>query len=108
MLRITVHDSPRTHTFQLEGRLAGPWLQELEKCWQSALASQPKPILRVDLTGVTSISPAGKSCLAALHRQGAEFVAADCLTKDILAEIVEAPLPDGGAKGTHPRKGHRR
>ena len=38
MLRITVHDSPRTLTFQLEGRLAGPWLRELEECWQNALA----------------------------------------------------------------------
>src|SRR5262245_9701770 len=94
MLRITVHDSPRTHTFQLEGRLAGPWLRELEGCWQSALASQPKPILRVDLTGVTSIDAAGRACLAALHRQGAELVAADCLTRAIVAEITGGPLPD--------------
>ena len=88
MLRITVHDSPRILRFQLEGRLAGPWVRELEECWQSALASQPKPIVRVDLTGVTSINAAGKACLAALHRQGAEFVAADCLTKAVVAEII--------------------
>jgi hypothetical protein len=29
MLRITIHDSQPVLTFQLEGRLAGPWLQEL-------------------------------------------------------------------------------
>ena len=51
MLRITVHDQPQTLTFQLEGRLAGPWLRELEECWQSTLAHQRKPILRVDLDG---------------------------------------------------------
>jgi hypothetical protein len=89
MLRITVHNKPPVLTFQLEGELAGPWVREVEECWQRALASQPEPILRVDLTGVTFIEEAGKACLAALHRQGAEFVAADCLTKAIVAEITQ-------------------
>ena len=87
MLRITVHHNPLSLTFQLEGRLAGPWLRELEECWQSTLAQQRKSILRVDLTGVTFIDEAGKACLAAMYVQGAELVAADCLTKDIVAEI---------------------
>jgi ABC-type transporter Mla MlaB component len=91
MLRITVYDNPRALTFQLEGRLAGPCLRELEECWQSALARQGKPSLCVDLTGVTFIDAAGKACLAAMHRQGAEFVAADCLTKAIVAEITKTP-----------------
>ena len=94
MLRITLHDNPRTLTFQLEGRLAGPWLRELEECWRSTLARQRKPILRVDLTGVTFIDAAGQACLAALHRKGAEFVAADCLTKAVVDEITQAALPD--------------
>ena len=97
MLRITVHDSPRALTFQLEGSLAGPWLRVLEECWQSALARQRKPILRVDLTEVTSIDAAGQACLAALHRQGAEFVATDCLTRAVVAEITQAPLLDCGS-----------
>ena len=91
MLRITVHDSPRTLTLQLEGKLAGPWLRELEECWQSALARQPKPILRVDLSGLTFINAVGQACLAAMHGQGAEFVAADCMTKAIVDEITQAP-----------------
>ena len=76
MLRITVHDKPGSLTFKLEGSLEGPWVWELEACWQSTLASRRKPILRVDLTGVTFIDPAGQACLAAMHRQGAEFIAA--------------------------------
>jgi ABC-type transporter Mla MlaB component len=88
MLRITIHDKPSVLTFQLEGELAGPWVQELEKCWQQVLARQPKPILRVDLTGMTFIDEAGKACLTALHRQGAEFVTADCLMKAIVAELA--------------------
>jgi anti-anti-sigma regulatory factor len=89
MLRITVHDKPLVLTLQLEGELAGPWVRELEECWRSALARQPESILRVDLTEVTFIDESGKACLAALHRQGAEFVAADCLTIAIVAEITQ-------------------
>ena len=61
MLRITVHDQPGSLTFQLEGRLAGPWVRELEECWQSTLASRRKPVLCVDLTGMTFIDATGIS-----------------------------------------------
>ena len=95
MLRITVHDKAGFLTFQLEGRLAGPWVRVLQECWQSALARQHRPNFRVDLTEVTSIDAAGRACLAALHRRGAEFIAADCLTKAVVAEITCSPA--GGA-----------
>ena len=96
MLRITVHDEPGALTFQLEGRLAGPWVRVLEECWQSSLASHRRPMRCVDLTGVTFIDAAGQACLAAMHRQGAVFIAADPLTKGIVAEITQGPLPDCG------------
>ena len=105
MLRITVHDNPGSLTFQLEGRLAGPWVRELEECWQSTLASQRKPVLRIDLTGVTFIDAAGRAYLAVMHRHGAEFVAADWLTKAVVAEISKAPIPDCGRPNGPPPKG---
>ena len=46
---------------------------------------------------MTSIDAAGKALLAAMHGQGAEFVAADCLTKAVVAEITKAPIPDCGS-----------
>ena len=94
MLRITIHDAPQTLTFRLEGRLAGPWVRVLEECWKSTLTGRRDPALLLDLTGVTSIDAAGQACLAALHRQGAEFVAADCLMKALVVEITRAPVPD--------------
>jgi ABC-type transporter Mla MlaB component len=77
MLRITVPDTPESLMFQLEGRLAGPWVREVEACWQRIQASQRKPILRFDLTGITSIDAAGKAFLAAAHAQEAEFMRPD-------------------------------
>jgi anti-anti-sigma regulatory factor len=92
MLRITVHESPRMLTFQIEGRLEEPWLRELEDCWLSTLARKRKPILCVDLTGVTFIDSAGEATLAAMHRQGAKFVATDCVTKAVVGEIRQVPV----------------
>ena len=100
MLRITVHKKSGTLTFQLEGRLAGPWVPVLEECWEGALARQRNSLLRVDLTEVTSIDAAGRACLAAMHRQGAEFVAADCLTKAVVAEII-CSAASGADEGGH-------
>jgi hypothetical protein len=88
MLRITVHEKPEALTFQLAGGLTGPWMPVLEECWHIALARQPQPILRVDLTEVTSIDPAGRACQAAVHRRGAELITADCLTKAAVAGIT--------------------
>ena len=104
MLRITVHDNPGSLKFQLEGRLAGPWVREVEECWQRALAGRRRPAVRFDLAGITFIDAAGKGCLADMHRQGVELVAADCLTKAIVAEISKAPPhphpppPEGGGR----------
>ena len=99
MLRITVHDKPGALTFQLEGRLAGPWVRVLQECWQGALTRQRQAILRVDLTGVTSIDAAGRACLAALHHRGAEFIAADCLTRAVVGEITHSPSSGAQERG---------
>jgi hypothetical protein len=94
MLRITVHKSPSSLTFQLEGRLAGPWVRELADCWQSIPAGRRKAFVRFDLTGVTYVDAAGKEFLAARHSEGAEFLARGCLMRAVVAEITDAPVPD--------------
>jgi ABC-type transporter Mla MlaB component len=89
MLRITLHDESGSLTFQLEGKLVGPWVQELEQCWQRRRVGRPEPVVRVDLTGVTSIDAAGEELLAAVFREGAELVACDCLMRAVVAEITD-------------------
>jgi len=105
MLRITVYDNPQALTFQLEGSLSGPWVRELEACWQGTMNHQRQRSLRVDLTGVTFINDAGLACLAAMHRQGAEFVAPDCLTKAVVDEIRQGRSEQ--RDGFAPSQSHR-
>jgi ABC-type transporter Mla MlaB component len=98
MLRITLHEEPRSVTFRLEGRLAGAWVRVLEECWRSAATGRRDQLLRLDLIGVTHIDAAGQACLAVLQRQGAKFIAADPATKQIIEEITQGQPPDWECK----------
>ena len=86
MLRITVLDE--LQTLKLEGRLAGPWVAELEKCWQRMTGTHRRP-LTVDLEGVTFIDEAGKGLLEHMADQGASLKAAAPLTRCICDQIRE-------------------
>lgn len=88
MLRITANDNPRVPVLRLEGRLEGPWVRELEQSWRSLLENGSEPTICVDLTDVTYIDAAGKARLEEMHQRGAQFIAGDCLTKAIVAEIA--------------------
>lgn len=97
MLRITTHEDPRVLTFRLEGRLEGSLAAELESCWHKTLANPSRSTLRVDLSGVTFIDAAGKARLAAMHQQGAQLIASDCMIKAVVEEITAAaqsPTPE--------------
>ena len=106
MLRITVEADAGTIKLRLEGRLAGPGLQELERCWHKSRTLPRKLVRYVDLAGVTFIDAAGSACLATMYRQGAEFIAADCMTKEIVAKITHSSLPDESkiASAIEPRR----
>lgn len=87
MLKITTQTDRRAAIFELEGKLAGPWVQELEGCWRrAAIANQP---LTIVLKAVTFIDAAGRELLAEMHRQGAELVGEGCMTKAIVEEIIQ-------------------
>ena len=94
MLRITLHDEPGSLTFQFEGKLAGPWVQEAEACWRQARAGQRSSALRLDLTGITMIDGAGKAFLAVARSEGAELVASGCVMKAVVAELATKPHTD--------------
>jgi anti-anti-sigma regulatory factor len=73
----------------IEGRLAGPWVEELRTYCRRAFENQ-QPCTRIDLTGVTFIDADGKSLLAQLWQQGVELRASGCLTRCVVDEITGA------------------
>ena len=77
MLKITLHDRPESLRFQLEGRLIGAWVRELEQCWTTAASVRGDRKAVFDLTDVTFIDDSGKELLGRLAQDGAEFAADD-------------------------------
>jgi ABC-type transporter Mla MlaB component len=86
MLKITTRTDPTGTSLELEGKLAGPWVQELEGCWQEIARSERS--VRVLLGGVTFIDTKGRQLLIEMHRRGAELVAEGCMNKAIIDEIA--------------------
>jgi hypothetical protein len=86
MLKITTQADKAGTIFELEGRLTGPWVGELEASWrQNPVSNQPAKVV---LKTVTFIDEAGRKLLVEMHRQGVELVAQGCMTKAIIEEIV--------------------
>src|SRR3989442_15662942 len=87
MLRISVTTRSGGATVTLEGRLAGPWVDELARCWTSVTAVRDAQSVRVELEAVTFIDSAGKALLRTMHEQGAALLPSGCLTRAVLGDI---------------------
>jgi outer membrane protein TolC len=87
MLRVTtkVEEEQSRVTLKLEGKLAGPWVSEFERCWCSTLEKWKDVV--VELGGVTFIDSNGKCLLAKIHAQGAKLIGTGLMTKSIIEEI---------------------
>jgi ABC-type transporter Mla MlaB component len=86
-LRITVQEKTKEATIKLEGRIAGPWVDELRRTWLSLAPSLGSKHLCVDLCEVTFVDAAGKHLLTDIRKSGAGFRADTPLTKFLVEEI---------------------
>ena len=89
MLKITTLREAQSITLRLEGRLAGPWVEELERCWMATVSAKTRHPLSVDLSAVTYVDAEGKDLLKKIHHEGAKLVASGCLTNCIVEEITQ-------------------
>jgi anti-anti-sigma regulatory factor len=72
---------------RLDGRVVGPWVQELDRAWRSLMGSPGSKKLLVDLCGVTYADSNGRQVLAEIHQAtGAEFKADTPMGQYIAAE----------------------
>jgi ABC-type transporter Mla MlaB component len=88
MLRLRTIVRPDETLLVLEGRLAGPWVDELARCWASLRGESNARSIRIDLDGVTLVSAAGKALLARLHGEGALLTGRGCMTSAIIEQIT--------------------
>lgn len=88
MMRITVENNSKTSTLKLEGKLSGPWVEELARTWDKVTAEAMGAEVLLDLCGLTFVDPEGRKRLAWMYKHGAKFKTAGCLGKGIVEEIM--------------------
>jgi len=63
MLKIDTIESASEILLALQGRLAGPWVDELESQWRRVQAKAGERRIAIDLSGVTGIDGAARYLL---------------------------------------------
>lgn len=87
MLKVTIHQAEAAETWELEGKLSGDWVKELERCWKGRQSAKGVP-LQIHLKTVSYIDAAGKQLLAEMHGRGVEIKGCGCMTKAVVEEIT--------------------
>ncbi len=87
MLKVTTKQADSAEIWELEGKLAGDWVGELERCWRERVPAPGIP-LQVQLKAVSYIDTAGKELLTRMHSCGVGIVGCGCMTKAVVEEII--------------------
>lgn len=95
MLKISVKDeeSQKQLLLEVEGRLAGPWVEELERSWQTERQRTSSERILVRLAHVSFIDEAGKELLSKMFQAGAQLEGSGCMVRAIIARITGAAFP---------------
>jgi len=88
MLRVTVEERGDRIIFRVEGKLRGPWVSELERCWRSTASHTHAKFFSVDLDGVDFVNDQGKTLLAEMAAAGVELIATGYEMRSIVQQIA--------------------
>lgn len=90
MLRITIQDKAEEMEIRLEGRIAGPWVVELDRVWVETAPLLASRKLTINLRNVTYADATGKQVLKEIYAQtNAVLVAGSPWTQFLAAEVAE-------------------
>ncbi len=99
MFRVTVQEEPARLRVTVEGRLAGPWVSEMENCWRQICATGWSKPLVVDICAVTFVDGRAKQLLRSMHHAGAALAAVGPMTTAIVQEITGDAVTAGQGEG---------
>jgi anti-anti-sigma regulatory factor len=100
MLKVTINkEQALLETWELEGKLSGDWVKELNRCWLER-NSPPDVRLQINLKAVSFIDASGKQLLKEMHGRGVEIKGCGCMIRAVVEEITRHM----GA--LHPRDSH--
>ena len=82
-----MHD-PGTLSFVLEGRLVGPWVDELRRITNDAGAAHDAARLTIDLCGLTGMDTEGQKLLEELLQRGATLHCSDVMNQYLIEQMA--------------------
>jgi hypothetical protein len=85
MLRIDLYESNSKKEIVLAGKLAGPWVAELERSWEASGSQK----VEVDLSRVTFMDDAGKELVFRMRQAGVKFVGTGLIGRFLCKEIED-------------------
>ncbi len=99
VLKITSQQDPvrQGMALVLEGRLAGPWVEEL-RIYCRCIVEHQQSCRHIDLTGVTFIDAEGKLLLTQLWQLGVELRGSGCLTRCLIEDIAKVGRTDSAGQ----------
>lgn len=84
---------------KLEGKIVGPWVDELHRTWCTVMPGLDSRGVSVDLRGVAFVDGQGKQLLREIYQKtGADFLTDSPLTK-YFADQARQESPNNGEKG---------
>ena len=99
MLRVTVNKQDLVEIWELEGKLSGDWVKELERCWRER-TPQVGVTVQVHLKAVSYIDAAGKQLLSEMHDQGVEIKGCGCMARAVVEEILRVVRGKGSQESS--------
>ena len=88
MLRITVQRHTRNTLLILEGRLAGAWVEELDKVLAAQSVVSRKVRVTINLSAVSGMDAAGKALLTESHARGVNLTGDGLAARAFVEEIT--------------------
>ena len=95
MLRITTEETEQSVVLLLEGKLSGPWVEELARAFSDSKSTAVGRPIIVDLRGMIRADAAGRDLLAELQTEGASLQNWSPLSSTLLARTGVSVLVIG-------------
>jgi ABC-type transporter Mla MlaB component len=93
-------DNEEGATLTLEGKLSGPWVDEVQKCWTGYVTRVSRVPIQVNLREVSYVDGRGRALLIRMEREGAALIEAS----DFIRHLLRENIADEGHFSTTPRK----
>jgi hypothetical protein len=89
-LKITIQEHDEAIEMKLEGRVAGPWVAELNRAWVETAPTLGQRTLSIDIQHVTYADAGGKHALRDIYAQThAKLIASSPWAQYLAEEIMQ-------------------